>query len=72
MPLGGGRFRRGRYEFSRTPVEQAMIHLADGETSIAAIAERLREPASLSERRELARGFFALMGRVGHLFMRTG
>lgn len=72
LPLGGGRFRRGRYEFSRTPLEQAMIHWSDGETSIGTIAERLREPASLAERRAMALGFFALMWRVGHLFMRTG
>lgn len=71
-PLGGGKFRRGRFEFSRTPVEEALLHASDGRTTIGTIAERLRVPGTLAERRELTRKFFHLMWRVGHLFYRTG
>ena len=70
-PLGSGRFRRGRFEFARSPLEEALLHAADGRTSIGTIAERLRVPGTLNERREIARQFYALMWRVGHLFYRT-
>ncbi|MBI1205400.1 MAG: methyltransferase [Rhodopseudomonas sp.] len=74
-PLGGGGFRRGRFEFSRTPLEQALLQLSDGETTIGAIARKLQPQlqgqASPAETREIARRFFRLMHRVGHMFFRT-
>lgn len=67
-PVGGDRFRRGRFEFSRTPAEQALLQWSDGATSIAAMADRLGGPTPPAERREFARQFFRLMWRVGHMF----
>jgi SAM-dependent methyltransferase len=70
-PLGGGKAQRGQFQIVLQPHEQVMMQAADGEKTIAAIAQELREPASLGERRELAQAFFRRMWRLGHLFYRT-
>jgi SAM-dependent methyltransferase len=70
-PVGGGKARRGQFEFSLPPREQILMQASDGQTSIAAIVDRLGQPVNLGERRELARVFFRRMWRLGHLFYRT-
>jgi hypothetical protein len=70
-PVGGGKARRGQFEFSLPSHEQILMQASDGQTSIAAIVDRLGQPVNLGERRELARVFFRRMWRLGHLFYRT-
>ncbi len=69
--LGGGKFRRGAFEFDLPPQEQKLLQGSDGQASISTILSGLGEPSAGSERRELARQFFRRMGRLGHLFYRT-
>jgi SAM-dependent methyltransferase len=70
--LGGGKFRRGAFEFGLSPPEQALLQRSDGQASISSIVSGLGEPASVSERRDLARQFFRRMWRQGHMFYRIG
>lgn len=70
--LGNGQFQRGRFQFSRTPIEEALIQMVDGQASIAAIADKLPVQATPAERREAARRFFRLMWRMGHMYYRIG
>jgi hypothetical protein len=69
--LGGGQFQRGQFRFSLAPQEQLLMQACDGESSITAILGKINEPSALTERRELAQGFFRRMWRLGHLFYRT-
>lgn len=67
-PLGGGKFRRGGFEFALPPQEEALLQAADGQASVSAI---LGGASGTSERREAARTFFRRMWRLGHLFYWT-
>ncbi len=69
--LGGGKFRRGQFQFSLGPQQQMLLQSCDGRTSIATLAGKLSEPQAQSERREIARNFYRLMWRMGHLFFLT-
>ena len=69
-PLGDGKAQRGQVQFSLAPHEQILMQGSDGQTSIAALADRIDSSAGTSKR-DLAREFFRRMWQLGHLFYRT-